>query len=86
MAQVVARKVSKMEGSVIAIVLGLIIIFGSAVAFVLNLYRQGKKSFDGEQSVKSGAKNTILGYGLTVVGVALGILLVLIGLVFKFLV
>ncbi len=75
-----------METSVLAIVLGLVMIFGSAIAWVLNLYKQGRAAFKGEQSVKGGAKNIILGYGLTMIGIVLGTLLVLLGLVFKFLV
>ncbi len=61
-------------------------IFSSLIAWVLNFYKQGRASFEGKQSLKGGAQNIILGYGLTIIGVVLGIFLVFVGLVFKFLV
>lgn len=74
-----------MELSVMVIILGLILAFGSAIAWAVNFYLQGKSTFEGKQSLRSGAKKVLLGYGFIFLGVLLGVLLVLLGLVVHFL-
>ena len=74
-----------MELSIAAIIIGLILAFGSLAIQIGNVIDQGKEFVKGKQGLGRAILNVFLGQGLTMIAMAFGGLLVLLGLVGHFL-